>query len=638
MFRIAKILSPNTRNLNKAVETPLGTYITSRCLATQTAAKIKEVTPKREHASVKESQSFTMNLFRGQLQLNQVCPFPEPMNQDQTDTIKMLIDPVEKFYEEVNDPVKNDQNACVDEKTATALWDMGAFALQVPTEYGGLGLTNTQYARIVEICGYHDLGIGITLGAHQSIGFKGILLYGTPEQKAKYLPQVSSGKYAAFCLTEPSSGSDAGSIRSRAVKSEDGSHYVLNGNKIWISNGGIADIMTVFAKVPIKDPKTGETKDKVTAFIVERGFGGVTSGPPEKKMGIKCSNTAALFFEDVKIPAENVLGKEGEGFKVAMNILNNGRFGMSAALSGTMRYCINKAVNHATQRVQFGRTLNNYGAIQEKLGRMAMLHYVTESLAYMISGNMDSGSQDYHLEAAISKCFGSESAWWVCNEAIQTLGGMGFMTETGLERVMRDLRIFPIFEGTNDILRLFVSLTGIQYAGSHLKELQKAFKNPTANLGLIFEEATKRATRAIGLKSPPTFGNLVHPKLAESAALCSKSVENFGQVIESCLIKYGRGIVDEQFILNRITQAAFDTYTMAVILSRTTMSLNKNLPSAEHELLITRTWCAEASSRAAHNLQQVNSTKHLDIFSNLSKISKNVCDVGGCVQSNPLGF
>lgn len=141
-------------------------------------------------------------------------------------------------------------------------------------------------------------------------------MFGTPEQKAKYLPQVSGGKYAAFCLTEPSSGSDAGSIRSRAIKSADGSHYVLNGSKIWISNGGIADVMTVFAQVPMKDPKTGEMKDKVTAFIVERGFGGVTSGPPEKKMGIKCSNTAALFFEDVKIPAENVLGKEGEGFKV----------------------------------------------------------------------------------------------------------------------------------------------------------------------------------------------------------------------------------------------------------------------------------------------------------------------------------
>lgn len=146
--------------------------------------------------------------------------------------------------------------------------------------------------------------------------FQGILLFGTPEQKAKYLPRISNGQYAAFCLTEPSSGSDAASIRSRAVKSADGSHYVLNGSKIWISNGGIAEVLTVFAQTPVTNPKTGETKDKVSAFIVERGFGGVTSGPPEKKMGIKCSNTAAIFFEDVKIPAENLIGKEGEGFKV----------------------------------------------------------------------------------------------------------------------------------------------------------------------------------------------------------------------------------------------------------------------------------------------------------------------------------
>lgn len=154
------------------------------------------------------------------------------------------------------------------------------------------------------------------------LNFKGILLFGTPEQKEKYLPRVSNGEYAAFCLTEPSCGSDAGSIRCRAVKSADGKHYTLNGSKIWISNGGLAEIMTVFAQVPMTDPKTGETKDKVTAFIVERGFGGVSNGPPERKMGIKCSNTAEVYYEDVKIPAENVLGGEGQGFKVVSYVIS----------------------------------------------------------------------------------------------------------------------------------------------------------------------------------------------------------------------------------------------------------------------------------------------------------------------------
>lgn len=295
---------------------------------------------------------------------------------------------------------------------------------------------------------------------------QGILLFGNKEQKEKYLPQVSTGKvYAAFALTEPSSGSDAASIKTRAVLSPDGKHFILNGSKIWISNGGIANIFTVFAQTEVDDPKTGQKKDKITALIVERGFGGVSSGPPENKMGIKCSNTAEVYFEDVKVPVENVLGGVGNGFKVAMQILNNGRFGMGSTLSGTMRACIQKATEHATQRTQFGKKIENFGAIQEKLARMAMHQYATQSMAYMIAANMDLGSQDFHLEAAISKVFASESAWFVCDEAIQILGGMGFMKDCGLERVMRDLRIFRIFEGTNDILRLLVALTGIQYAG-----------------------------------------------------------------------------------------------------------------------------------------------------------------------------
>lgn len=209
---------------------------------------------------------------------------------------------------------------------------------QVPTELSGVGLNNTQYARLVEIVGAYDLGVGITLGAHQSIGFKGILIAGNPEQKKKYLPDVATGaKVAAFCLTEPGSGSDAASIKSKAVLSDDGKHFILNGNKIWISNGGFAEIMTVFAQTPVKDPVSGITKDKVTAFIVERSFGGVSNSKPEKKMGIKASNTAEVYYDNVKIPVENVLGEVGEGFKVAMQILNNGRFGMGAALSGTMR-------------------------------------------------------------------------------------------------------------------------------------------------------------------------------------------------------------------------------------------------------------------------------------------------------------
>lgn len=476
-------------------------------------------------------------------------------------------------------------------------------AFQVPTEYGGIGANNTQYARMGEIVGAHDLGVGVILGAHQSIGFKGILLFGTPEQKQKYLPQVSTGKvYAAFCLTEPSAGSDASGVKCRAHLSDDGRHWILNGSKIWISNGGIAEIMTVFAQTEVDDPKQPGTKrDKITAFIVERGFGGVTSGPPEKKMGIKASNTTEVFFDQCAIPIENVLGEVGEGFKVAMNILNNGRFGMAGTLAGTMTTCIAKATEHATQRVQFGKRLEEYGGVQEKLARMAMLQYVTQSMAYMVSGNMDGGSQDYHLEAAISKIFASEAAFWVCDESIQILGGMGFMRDTGLEKVLRDLRIFRIFEGTNDILRLFVALTGIQYAGASLKELQRALKNPVGNVGVLVKEIGARVGKRVGLGGVSFEAGQVAAGLEGSAKLCAHSVDVFGQTVESLLQKYGKEIVHQQQLLNRLADCAIDIYAMSVVLSRASRSVEQKLDTAEHEKRMAQAWCIEVSVVVHHD-------------------------------------
>ncbi|XP_050519193.1 very long-chain specific acyl-CoA dehydrogenase, mitochondrial [Diabrotica virgifera virgifera] len=608
-----------------------------RCISTSTTHnKTVQTSEKAQPTHSNESASFVMNIFRGQLEPKQMFPYPNVLNEEQRETLQMMIEPTLQFFEKVNNPTKNDELEKVEENTLKGLWELGAFALQVPQELGGSELSNTQYARLVEIVGANDLGVGITLGAHQSIGFKGILLFGNPEQKAKYLTMCSSGKVAAFCLTEPSSGSDAASIQTRAELSPDGKHYILNGSKIWISNGGTADVMTVFARTKVTNPKTGKVDDKVSAFIVERGFGGVTSGPPEKKLGIKCSNTTALFFDNTKIPAENLLGGLGNGFKVAMNILNNGRFGMAAALSGTMRTCIKKAVEFATQRKQFGHKLESYGGIQEKLARMAMYHYVTESMAYMISGNMDSGCTDYQLEAAISKCFASEAAWYVCDEAIQILGGMGFMKETGLERILRDLRIFRIFEGTNDILRLFVALTGIQYSGAHLRELQSAFKNPTANLGLIFEEASKRVGRKVGLSSPPSMDHLVHRELIPSSQVVARSVDSFGQAVEMLLIKYGKNIVNEQCVLNRLANAAFDIYSSTVVLSRASQSLKENSPTANHEKLMTEAWILEATDRVKANLDIVASGKYLDNFSKMSAISRTVCQAEGVAQTNPL--
>jgi len=400
-----------------------------------------------------------MNLFSGQIRTDLVFPYPEVLNDEQYEILEMVQGPTSKLYDNF-DPLEAESKEAYEEPHLEQIRAMGGYGMMVPPEYGGAGLNNTQYARLAEVMGSRDLAIGIVLGAHQSIGYKGILLFGNEQQKNKYLPDLATGKrIAAFALTEPSSGSDASSIQSRAVLSPDGKHYILNGSKVWISNGGTAEVFTVFAKTPVTNDK-GDTKDKVTAFIVERAFGGLTSGPPEKKMGIKASNTAEVFFDNVKIPVENVLGEVGDGFKVAMNILNSGRFGMGAALTGTMSHAIKQAVEHAKNRTQFGDKLCNFGTIQEKIARMAMAHYTTETLAYLISGIMDKGMKEFQLEAAIGKIVGSESAWYVCDEALQILGGMGYMRAAGIEKVMRDVRIFRIFEGTNEILRLFVALTG----------------------------------------------------------------------------------------------------------------------------------------------------------------------------------
>uniref|UniRef100_A0A8C3ALJ3 Very long-chain specific acyl-CoA dehydrogenase, mitochondrial n=1 Tax=Cyclopterus lumpus TaxID=8103 RepID=A0A8C3ALJ3_CYCLU len=558
------------------------------------------------------------------------------MNEEQEQFLRELVGPVSKFFQEVNDAAKNDALEKVEDHTMEGLKEMGAFGLQVPAELGGLGLSNTQYARLVEIVGSHDLGVGITLGAHQSIGFKGILLFGNPAQKEKYLPKLATGEHlAAFCLTEPSSGSDAASIRSTAIQSPCGEYFTLNGSKIWISNGGLSEIFTVFAKTPMKDPKTGEMKDKISAFVVEKSFGGVTHGPPEKKMGIKASNTAEVYFDNVRIPADCLLGELGEGFKVAMNILNNGRFGMAAALSGTMKGVISKAVDHAANRTQFGSKIHTYGAIQEKMARMTMLQYVTESMAYMISGNMDSGASEFQIEAAISKIFASEAAWTVTDECIQVMGGMGYMKDSGVERVMRDLRIFRIFEGTNDILRLFVALNGFQNAGNQLKSLQKAMKNPIGNAGFLAGEITKRAKRKAGLSTGLTLQGTVHPELAQSGEL------KLGMLLlenKYCSLNVTHFVADEQFILKRVADGAIDLYAMVVVLSRASRSLSRGSPSAQHEKMLCETWCVEAHERILRDIKSLRSSQSRQLFKNMRAISAALVENGGVVAPHPLGF
>ncbi|KAM8794229.1 very long-chain specific acyl-CoA dehydrogenase, mitochondrial [Eudromia elegans] len=544
-------------------------------------------------------------MFLGRLHAEQLFPYPSALNEEQEQTLRQLVGPVSRFFKEVNDAGGNDARGRLAERSLRGLRELGAFGLQVPPELGGLGLSNTQYARLAEEVGAHDLAVGVTLGAHQSIGFKALLLYGTAGQQRRYLPRLASGEaLAAFCLTEPGSGSDAASIRSRARPSPCGSFYTLDGTKIWISNGGLADIFTVFAKTPVRDEASGETRDRITAFLVERAFGGVTTGPAEKKMGIRACDTSAVHLEGVKVPAGNVLGTPGEGFKVAMAVLNNGRFGLAATLAGTMRALLAKAVEHASTRSQFGAKLHRFGAVQERLARMALLHYVTESMAYALSANMDRGATDFQVEAAMSKIFGSEAAWTVADECIQLLGGMGFMQEAGVERVLRDLRIFRIFEGTNDILRLFVALSGFQ-----------AGLDP-------------------GLSLTPH----VHPELQESGRKASRCLQLFAVTAETLLLRHGRSIAEEQPILTRVADAAIDIFAMAVVLARASRALGGGHPTAQHERLLCDTWCHEAHERVVASLAALGSDGSQRSFRNFRSIAGALLESGGVAAPHPLGI
>uniref|UniRef100_A0A803YR44 Acyl-CoA dehydrogenase family member 9 n=1 Tax=Meleagris gallopavo TaxID=9103 RepID=A0A803YR44_MELGA len=562
---------------------------------------------------------FTLEYFTEE----EVFPYPEISNEELQE-ISQFVGPVEKFFAEEVDSKKIDQDAKIPPETLKGLGDLGLFGMQIPEEYGGLGLSNTMYARLGEIISL-DGSIAVTLAAHQAIGLKGILITGTDEQKAKYLPKLASGEHiAAFCLTEPGSGSDAASIQTRATLSEDGKYFLLNGSKVWISNGGLASIFTVFARTEIVE-KDGQVKDKITAFIVERDFGGVTHGKPEDKLGIRGSNTCEVHFENTKVPVENVLGEIGGGFKVAMNILNSGRFSMGSASAGMIKKLIELTAEHACTRKQFNRKLSEFGLIQEKFCFMAVKAYVMESMAYLTAGMMDRpGLPDCSVEAAMVKVFSSEGAWACVSEALQILGGLGYMKDYPYERYLRDSRILLIFEGTNEILRMYIALTGMQHAGKILTDKIKEIKK--GNIGLALQELVNKVRDSTGRKVDYGImeerGGLVHPSLQ-----C-----NYLPVY--ALNKYEHKL-DEQLALKRVSDIVINLYAMTAAISRASRAISIGLRNHDHDVLLTNIFCSEAYFKNNYLFCfSIDAEENLDDY--IKKAAKQVLDKRAYVCSHPL--
>ncbi|XP_019475590.1 complex I assembly factor ACAD9, mitochondrial isoform X1 [Meleagris gallopavo] len=567
----------------------------------------------------------------------EVFPYPEISNEELQE-ISQFVGPVEKFFAEEVDSKKIDQDAKIPPETLKGLGDLGLFGMQIPEEYGGLGLSNTMYARLGEIISL-DGSIAVTLAAHQAIGLKGILITGTDEQKAKYLPKLASGEHiAAFCLTEPGSGSDAASIQTRATLSEDGKYFLLNGSKVWISNGGLASIFTVFARTEIVE-KDGQVKDKITAFIVERDFGGVTHGKPEDKLGIRGSNTCEVHFENTKVPVENVLGEIGGGFKVAMNILNSGRFSMGSASAGMIKKLIELTAEHACTRKQFNRKLSEFGLIQEKFCFMAVKAYVMESMAYLTAGMMDRpGLPDCSVEAAMVKVFSSEGAWACVSEALQILGGLGYMKDYPYERYLRDSRILLIFEGTNEILRMYIALTGMQHAGKILTDKIKEIKK--GNIGLALQELVNKVRDSTGRKVDYGImeerGGLVHPSLQESGKKLEENVYYFGTTVRGLLTRFGKTIVDEQLALKRVSDIVINLYAMTAAISRASRAISIGLRNHDHDVLLTNIFCSEAYFKNNYAIAQLQKYAEENLDDYIKKAAKQVLDKRAYVCSHPL--
>jgi acyl-CoA dehydrogenase family protein 9 len=548
---------------------------------------------------------FMRSLCAGQIEQDVVFPFPE-MDPGEAETVTAVLESIDSMLEGKDEEFREwDVKGDLPSEFLEELREFGLFGLIIPEDQGGLGFGNMAYSRTLQQVARHDASIAVTIGAHSSIGMRGLKLYGTPEQKAKYYERLATGQIiAAFCLTEPGAGSDAAAVRPAAT--DEGDHYLLNGSKIWITNGGIADYFTVLAKT-----HEVEGRSKLSAFIVTKDMGGVTIGPHEDKMGVRASSTTSVFFENVKVPKENLLGPLHGGFKVAMNILNSGRSGLGGGTVGAMKKLIGLASRFAMERKQFGQPIGEFGLIKQKIGHMVVDCYASEAAVSVIAALSDRAYEDYSVEAAIVKIFSSEALGRCADEALQTAGGGGYMRELPYERIVRDARINRIWEGTNDVLRLFIALTALNDVGAQLREmatsLKGIFDHPIKGFGLLYDYARKRANWATGLPARKTSLTKTHVALRPQADLFEDLVRDLAAMTDRLLRKHGKKIIGKQFATRRLADVMIDTFVLVCVLSRVTKALeDKGTEGAAQELHIARVFAAQVRSRASRNFRKID--------------------------------
>src|SRR6478672_2565919 len=460
-----------------------------------------------------DAPSFVRGLFTGAIYDTLLFPFPAALDErdpEETRTVRRLLAALDRMSRGLIDPARNDEEERIPEEVVQALAAEGFLGISIPREYGGLGLSAAAYAHVFGAVSSFDPSIGVLLAVHCGLGAKAIVLYGTPEQKERYLPMLARGEtLGAYALTEPETGSDAQHIVTRARLSEDGTEWILDGRKHWIGNGQRAGVITTFAQTEVV--KHGETVLRPTAFILRPDMPGFRVVGTVRKMGIRGSTQAELAYEGLRVPADHLLGTLGKGFTIAVNALNAGRMSLASGCTTGTKKIVRQMNEFTEQRVQFGRPIADFEITQRKIARTATDVYASDAMMGVLTRLAESPGGEYALEAACCKVFASEMLWRAADEMVQLAGGRGFVKPWPYERLLRDSRINRIFEGTNEILRLFISLNGIEDPAEELQELGAALRQPMKNLGLLSRTAAFRIRARLGDK--PDLEVELHPRL-----------------------------------------------------------------------------------------------------------------------------
>jgi len=538
--------------------------------------------------------SFAKSLFLGEIHEELVFPFPKPDSEEQ-DRIRELIGRLRTIAAELIDPHKAEEQGWIGDDVIAALGEAGLCGLHVDEEYGGQGLSQTGYCRVSEVFAQIDPTLSVIMGVHQSIGMKPIELYGSDEQKARFLPDLAAGrKLAAFALTEPNAGSDVNGIETTAARQADGS-WVLNGEKRYIGNGSKASVLSTFARI--------EDTDEFIALILEKGMKGFEVGHRYDTMGLRANDLRHLHFNDVRIPAENVIGEPGDGFKIAMHTLNNGRMSLGTGSVGGTKILLDQVIHHVKERRQFGMPLAEFELVQDKIGWMVSYLFGLEAMAYMTTGLVDAGVPDYSLESAIVKVSATEFLWYGTNRALQLKGGAGYMRDEPYEKVLRDTRIFPIFEGANDVMRAFIALSGMKPVGEKLEGLGDLdWTSPIGSIGVLAEYVGDRIQREVR----PDRISMAHEELKPLADDLSEQVKELRDHTEGLLREHKKGIIERQFQQKRLADAVSDIYAQVAVLSRVSAILEEHgVEPSGQERYIAETFCTRAGNRVRQNFGQI---------------------------------